>query len=314
VRDALTLCGSVETPSPRRKATCVGEPDSTQRPIRTTYQPRDGCREPPGTGTADRSGGWAPPRRGRGGGLRIATARIPSRSLAGEKVATPGPNGHGPMLDGAIPSGRLPPHRRDIERAFCSASRIAPTPRTAALCRSEDLSSASEHRFGRSDKLSTDVSGIRRMVEVVQSPGIILLGSLDIVTRDPGDTPRLDTTREVPPFLFPAKNAPSSAGLITACVQGRSCSPYELRWTLSRPSRNSWRWQAQPPPPRSRSNRALSRLRIANTLRPNRLTTAAIEALDLAHMRLTPVGQGDDQVMIRQRRFISTGMRDVQLR
>jgi urease accessory protein UreF len=61
-------------------------------------------------------------------------------------------------------------------------------------------------------------------------------------------------------------------------------------------------------------NRALSRLRIANTLRPNRLTTAAIEALDLAHMRLTPVGQGDDQVMIRQRRFISPGMRDVQLR
>lgn len=39
--------------------------------------------------------------------------------------------------------------------------------------------------------------------------------------------------------------------------------------------------------------RALSRLRFANSLRPNRLTTAAVEALGLADVRLSPPVLGE---------------------
>lgn len=39
--------------------------------------------------------------------------------------------------------------------------------------------------------------------------------------------------------------------------------------------------------------RALSRLRIANSLHPNRLTAVALEALGLAHARLSPAILGE---------------------
>lgn len=133
------------------------------------------------------------------------------------------------------------------------------------------------------------------LIDTAQTVGIAAgpLAAVDFITRDPHDTPRLasfgrfaisppndDWTRNhrgldhrlraraIVLALRPDISSDQAADELVAMAGPSPAAPIAVR-------------------------RALSRLRFANSLRPNRLTAAAVEALDLADARLPPAVLGE---------------------